>query len=307
MEVDFLKKKEKIETKGQTQKEEIARIIHELRLTYKLKDLLRKFNFPKSIYMYWQKRFDRTNKDADLEEKILDIRANHKNYGYRRIYDHLRNQGILINKKKVQRLVQKLKLQVKSFGRKSKYSSYKGHIGKLSDNLIKRNFKTPSPHQKITTDTSKIKYYTTDDKANTKIGKLYLNAFLDMYNGEIISYFISKRPTFKAILTLLEEAIKITSDCKERIFHSDQGWGYQVKQYTKILKKYGITQSMSRKGNCLDNAPMENFFGILKQEMYYCQTYKTYEQLKQAIDVYIKYYNEERIKEKLGYLSPVEY
>lgn len=128
-----------------------------------------------------------------------------------------------------------------------------------------------------------------------------------MYNGEIISYFISKRPTFKAILTLLEEAIKITSDCKERIFHSDQGWGYQVKQYTKILKKYGITQSMSRKGNCLDNAPMENFFGILKQEMYYCQTYKTYEQLKQAIDVYIKYYNEERIKEKLGYLSPVEY
>ena len=111
----------------------------------------------------------------------------------------------------------------------------------------------------------------------------------------------------QAILTPLKEAIEITRDCKERIFHSDQGWGYQVKQYTKILKEYGITQSMSRKGNCLDNAPMENFFGILKQEMYYGQTYKTYEQLKQAIDVYIKYYNEERIKEKLGYLSPVEY
>ena len=272
-----------------------------------MKDLLKKFNFPKSTYMYLQKRFDRTNKDAELEEKILNIRANHKNYGYRRIYGQLRNQGIVINKKKVQRLVQKLKLQVKSFGRKSKYSSYKGHIGKLSDNLIKRNFKSVKPYQKITTDTSEFKYYTTDDKGNTRIGKLYLNAFLDMYNSEIISYSISKRPTMQAILDPLKEAIKITSECKERIFHSDQGWGYQIKQYTKILKEYGISQSMSRKGNCLDNAPMENFFGILKQEMYYGQTYKSYEQLKQAIDTYIKYYNEERIKEKLGYLSPVEY
>ena len=257
--------------------------------------------------MYWQKRFDRTNKDADLEEKIIDIRANHKNYGYRRIYGHLRNQGIVINKKKVQRLVQKLNLQVTSFGRKSKYSSYKGKVGKLSDNIIKRNFKSLKPHQKITTDTSEFKYYTIDDKGNTRIGKLYLNAFLDMYNSEIISYCISKRPIIKAIITPLKEAIKITSDCKERIFHSDQGCGDQIKQYTKILKEYGITQSMSRKGNCLDNSPMENFFGILKQEMYHGKTYKSYEQLKQAIDVYIKYYNEERIKEKLGYLSPVEY
>ena len=129
-----------------------------------------------------------------------------------------------------------------------------------------------------------------------------------MYNSEIISYSISKRPTIKAILTPLEEAINITSDCKERrIIHSDQGWGYQINQYTKRLKEYGITQSMSRKGNCLDNAPMENFFGILKQEMYYGQTYKSYEQLKQSIEMYIEYYNEERIKEKLGYLSPVEY
>ena len=92
--------------------------------------------------MYWQKRFDRTNKDADLEEKIIDIRSNHKNYGYRRIYGHLRNQGIVINKKKVQRLVQNLKLQVKSFSRKSrKYSSYKGQIGKIVGNKIKRSFK----------------------------------------------------------------------------------------------------------------------------------------------------------------------
>ena len=129
-----------------------------------------------------------------------------------------------------------------------------------------------------------------------------------MYNSEIISYSISKRPTMQAILTPLEEAINITSDCKERrIFHSDQGCGYQINQYTQRLKQYGISQSMSRKGNCLDNAPMENFFGILKQEIYYGKKFYSYEELKETLEEYIEYYNKYRIKEKLGYLSPVEY
>ena len=128
-----------------------------------------------------------------------------------------------------------------------------------------------------------------------------------MYNGEIISYSISKRQTIKAILTLLEEAIKLTSDCKERIFHSDQGWGYQIKQYTKIIKEYGITQSMSKKGNCLDNARRENFFGILKKEIYYGAEFKNYEQLVLEIDQYIKWYNEYRIKTKLNGMSPVDF
>ena len=106
---------------------------------------------------------------------------------------------------------------------------------------------------------------------------------------------------------MLEKALEENKDIKDLTIHSDQGFHYQHSSWTKKLEKMNIRQSMSRKGNCLDNSPMENFFGILKQEMYYGQTYKSYEQLKQAIDVYIKYYNEERIKEKLGYLSPVEY
>ena len=119
---------------------------------------------------------------------------------------------------------------------------------------------------------------------------------------------ISKQPTLEPILKALNKAIEITNKKKEkRIFHSDQGWAYQIDQYTSKLESNDITQSMSRKGNCLDNSPMENFFGILKQEIYYGNKFYSYEHLKQTIEDFIKYYNEERIKEKLWYLSTVEY
>lgn len=259
--------------------------------------------------MYWQKRFDRKDKDELFEEKIKEIRKDNPNYGYRRIHAMLRRLGVLINKKKVQRLIQKLKLQVTNFARKSrKYYSYKGTVGKVAPNRIKRRFSTSVVHQKITTDTSEFKYYEADKSGNMQVKKLYLNPFLDMFNGEIISYSIASSPTLDAIIAPLEEAIKKTYDCKfKRIFHSDQGWAYQLKQYTNKLENNGILQSMSRKGNCLDNSPMENFFGILKQEIYYGNTFKSFNELKNTIEKYIKYYNENRIKAKLGYLSPVEY
>ena len=138
--------------------------------------------------------------------------------------------------------------------------------------------------------------------------KLYLDPFLDMFNNEIISYGIAKYPSANSILEAQAKAIKITADCPyRRTFHSDQGWAYQMKFYTKRLKNERIFQSMSRKGNCHDNAVMENFFGLLKQEIYYGVTYYSYKELKGAIERYIKYYNERRIKEKLGWKSPVQY
>ena len=259
--------------------------------------------------MYWQKRFDRANPNQELEEKIFEIRKNNKDYGYRRIYGELRKQGLVVNKKRVQRIMQKLGLQVTSFTRKSrKYSSYKGKVGKVAPNRIHRRFKTHIPHQKITTDTSEFKYYEIDEKGRMIIKKLYLDPFMDLCNREIISYGISQRPSAQSIMKALNEAIEITSDCKyRRTFHSDQGWAYQMKAYVHTLKEKRIYQSMSRKGNCHDNSIMENFFGIMKQEMYYGVTYYSYEELEIAIEKYIKYYNEQRIKEKLGWMSPVEY
>ena len=138
--------------------------------------------------------------------------------------------------------------------------------------------------------------------------KLYLDPFMDMCNGEIISFGIGKHPSAINVINALNEAIEITSDCPfRRTFHSNQGWAYQMKAYSHRLKEERIYQSMSRKGNCHDNSVMENFFGIMKQEMYYRVVYYSYEELKEAIEKYIKYYNEQRIKEKLGWMSPVEY
>ena len=140
------------------------------------------------------------------------------------------------------------------------------------------------------------------------IKKLYLDPFMDMYNGEILSYGISKSPSAASIMTALKTAIQITDDCPyRRTFHSDRGWAYQMKVYTQELEENRIYQSMSRKGNCYDNSVMENFFGVMKQEMYYGQVYYSFIELKESIERYIVYYNERRIKQKLGWMSPVEY
>ena len=287
----------------------MALVINSLRQKFKLKDLLSYISMPKATYMYWQKRFDRENPDKEIDEKILQIRKTHKDYGYRRVAGELQNQGYCVNKKKVQRIMQKLGLQVTSFIRKSrKYSSYKGKVGTVAPNRIRRRFNTYIPHQKITTDTTEFKYYEITAKGHMTMHKLYLDPFMDMCNGEIISYGIDRHPSAKNVMDALGQAIEITSDCKyRRTFHSDQGWAYQMKAYSHRLKEERIFQSMSRKGNCHDNSVMENFFGLLKQEIYYGVVYYSYDELKSEIERYIKYYNEQRIKERLGWLSPVQY
>lgn len=276
---------------------------------FKLKDILAVVGFPKATYMYWQKRFDRVDPNKELENKILELHTEHKDFGYRRMHAILRKQGYLVNKKKVQRIMQKLGIQVTSFTRKSRrYNSYKGKVGRIAPNRIHRRFHTSIPHQKITTDTTEFKYYEIDKNGRMTIKKLYLDPFLDMFNGEVLSYGISKTPSAASILSAQKQAIEKTSACPyRRTFHSDRGWAYQMSAYSRVLKENKIFQSMSRKGNCYDNSVMENFFGILKQEMYYGYAYYSFDKLKEEIVKYIKYYNEHRIKEKLGWMSPVEY
>ena len=259
--------------------------------------------------MYWQKRFDREDPDVELLQKIREIRKEHKDYGYRRLWGELRKQGIEVNKKRVHRIVQKYGMQVTSYTRKSRrFSTYKGVVGRISPNRVNRRFNTCIQHQKITTDTSEFKYYEPDEKGRVTIKKLYLDPFLDLWNLEVLSYGVSDRPSANSIMAALNEAIIATSDCRyRRTFHSDRGWAYQMGAYRQKLKANRIFQSMSRKGNCYDNSPMENFFGIMKQEMYYGQVYNSFDELKEAIDKYIRYYNQKRSKASLGYRSPVEY
>jgi putative transposase len=238
----------------------------------------------------------------ELEITIKKIFEDSKEtYGYRRIKMALKNIGIVINHKKVLRIMKKLGIKCVKFQRKTrKYSSYKGTVGSVAKNRVNRRFMTDRCHQKLTTDITEFK---------CKDGvKLYLNPVMDLFNSEILSFGISLRPTLDLAITPLKEAIEIVKDSKYRTtIHSDQGWHYQHRSWVKTLKKNNIFQSMSRKGNCLDNSPMENFFGLLKQEMYYGEVECTFEELKDKIKNYIYFYNTERIKQKLAGMSPVQY
>ncbi|WP_311482342.1 IS3 family transposase [uncultured Anaerococcus sp.] len=253
------------------------------------------------------KKRKRKKPDTEILEKILEIRKEHEDWGCKRIHGYL-SKTMHINIKKVHRIIKENNLQVETYHKRNgKYNSYRGKIGKVADNLIDRNFKSEKPHKKITTDTTEFKYYEKDKTGIYQIKKLYLNPYLDMYNSEIISYSISKKPNYAAIEKALYKAMQVTKDQKEVIYHSDQGWLYQIPRYVNKLKNNEIIQSMSRKGNCLDNSIMENFFSLIKQEMYNKKTFYSYEELETAIIEYIDYYNNRRIKEKLNYMSPVEY
>ena len=205
-------------------------------------------------------------------------------------------------------------LGLKAFNPKAKYKSYKGEVGKTCPNILLdqvvdevkhttkfvRNFTTTEVNQKWATDISEF---------HIAAGKLYLSPILDMHNREVISFVISRSPNYDQITKMLDIAFEKHKDLNGLIFTSDQGWQYQMQNYQFRLKEKGIIQSMSRKGNCLDNSLMENFFGIMKNEMFYGHEYEfeTLEDLEQAMIEYIHYYNNERITIKLKGLSPILY
>lgn len=233
---------------------------------------------------------------------ILESFEQHEGrYGYRRIHVELKAQGHKINHKKVQRIMNELNLKCVKFVRKSRYKSYKGTVGKVAKNRLNRRFNTPYALQKLVTDVTEFKC--------TNNEKLYLSPIMDLYNSEIIGFSMSKRPTLEFVMNSLKQVLPIIQErAKYRSsIHSDQGWHYQHNSWVKTLKQNNIFQSMSRKGTCADNAAMENFFGLLKQEMYYGEELMSYEALQKKMKKYIDYYNNERIKQKLAGMSPVKY
>jgi transposase InsO family protein len=269
----------------------------ELRHEFDLEVLLNQTNMARSSFYYHQKQSKLSDKYIAIKELILVIYQKHKGrYGYRRITDELQNKGIIINHKTVLRLMNLLGL--KSIIRVKKYKSYKGENGKIAPNILERKFKTEAPNQKWATDITEF---------NVSGNKLYLSPIIDMFNQEIISYELTERPVFNQVVMMLKKAFKKIPNNTNLLLHSDQGWQYQMSHYQHLLKEKGIIQSMSRKGNCLDNAIIENFFGILKSEMFYTQKFKSIEQLKKEIDKYIIYYNNERIKSNLNKMSPIKY
>ena len=171
-----------------------------------------------------------------------------------------------------------------------KYRSYKGEVGKIAPNLLKRDFHAEKPNQKWVTDVTEFSLFGE---------KLYLSPILDLCSSDLVSYTISDRPVLSMVISMLDKAFEKIPDGTNLVLHSDQGWQYQHKQYQAMLRKKGIRQSMSRKGNCLDNAVVENFFGLLKSELLYLQDFRSMEHFKNELIEYLDYYNHRRIKAKL--------
>ncbi|WP_410198232.1 IS3 family transposase [Acinetobacter baumannii] len=296
----YLKKRRALseaERTGTSRTATVTRFISELRQNYKLKYLLRASQMARSTYFYHEQRSKLNDKYSDLKQQIKMIYHKHKGrYGYRRITLALKNMGLTINHKCVQRLMQSMKL--KSRIRIAKYRSYKGDIGQVADNVLQRQFKADKPNQKWVTDVTEF---------NIRGDRLYLSPIMDLFNGEIIAFQTHRRPMYELVKNMLKDALTKLADHEKPIIHSDQGWQYQMRHYQRELAENGLTQSMSRKGNCLDNASMESFFGILKSECFYGEKFNSVEELEKTVKEYIHYYNHERIKVKLKGLSPVQY
>lgn len=238
-----------------------------------------------------------TDRYADIVRAIIAINVRHVGrYGYRRMTLALRKEGFALNHKTVRKLMKQNGLTCHI--RRKKYRSYMPGGGQASDNLLARNFKAESCGMKWCTDV-------TEFRAGEH--KLYLSVIQDLYSHEIVAWRTARRPSQRLVCKMLGDALKVNYRKEGIILHSDQGWHYKSLMWRAMLAGAGMTQSMSRKGNCLDNAVMENFFSHLKAEMYHRKKYDSVEVLRRDVVEYIHYYNNERISLKTGGMSPKEY
>ena len=249
----------------------------------------------RSTFYYNNK--EKPDKWAVERQRIAELYHQNKGrYGYRRLTLAMRNEGYVISGKTVRRLM--ADAGIKCLVRMKKYKSYKGEVGRIAPNLLERDFKSDVPRKKMVTDITEFHLFGV---------KIYLSTVLDLYNGEIIYYTVYRHPVMDMVKDMMVGTIAIIGNKTNAILHSDQGWHYQNKNYQNILKENNIRQSMSRKGNCLDNAVMENFFGLLKSELLYLHKFDSVEHFLEELEEYIRYYNQDRIKEKLNGMSPVQY
>ena len=254
----------------------------------------------KSSFFYGlQHQDDQNKKDQPLLDIIQSIfDKHHQKYGYLRVMYQLKKMGYRINKKKVYRLMKKLGLR--AVPKQRLYKSYRGTVGKIAPNVMNQSFETTGPYQKLGTDITQFR---------TAYGKLYLSPVIDFHTREVLAYDLSTNPNLAQIERMLNRLVKDHGpSIRGSMLQSDQGYQYQVKFYHKYLQNHGIIQSMSLKGNTLDNSPTENFFGRLKTEMYYDREheFKSLKELRESIHAYIRYYNQERIVNRLK-TNPVAY
>lgn len=251
----------------------------------------------KSSYEYAAKSAKKPENpdDSRIKEEIRAIwLRSKKRYGYRKITTALRSEySEKANHKRVLRMMNEMGIYAMLSGHGKGYSSYRGTVGKTAPNILRRDFHAVTCHQKAGTDVTEFK---------CSWGKAYLSPIIDFHNDEILAYAVSESPGLEMISDMLEMLYHDHPMTYNMVLHSDQGWQYQHESYRNSLREHGIIQSMSRKGNCLDNSKTENLFSKMKKEMFYGheKEFRSFAELKEAIDEYIRWYNNERIVERLG-------
>ena len=269
-------------------------VIYRHKDKYSISEMCRFFDVSRSGYYDYVKRMDIPAKDLPLAEKIKECQIkNGKTYGYRRVHIWLEKQGIHHDPKTILRVMQKYNLL--SVIRRKRYRNYGEHIHRYP-NLLNRDFKAERPNQKWVTDISYIK---------TGQGTLYLSVIRDLYDNSIVAYKTGTEQNINLVLRTIKAAKRKEKITAELQLHSDQGFQYTSQAYFNLTKSYGITPSMSRRGNPYDNAMAEYFFSILKTECVYRTKLRTYEEARLLIGEYIHFYNNERIQLKTK-LTPLE-
>ncbi|QGZ38061.1 IS3 family transposase [Pseudoduganella flava] len=294
MENAYLKKLQAFSSSPAPSTAEKAQVVQELRQDHPIAGLLKVAQLPRSTFYYQQSLLGKDDKYDGLKRAIKEVYERHKGrYGYRRITCAVRQAGEQVNHKTVQRLMGVLGL--KSLVRPKKYRSFKGEVGQAAANELQREFKAQAANQKWVTDVTEF---------SVAGEKLYLSPVLDLYNGEIVAFEMNQRPVFELVSSMLKKALAKLAPEDRPMLHSDQGWQYRMPAYQRQLRERQLVQSMSRKGNCHDNAAMESFFGVLKSEFFYLNKFDSVDTLRAGLVDYIHYYNHERIKLKLKGLSP---
>ncbi|WP_442545872.1 IS3 family transposase [Arthrobacter sp. KN11-1C] len=269
-----------------------------LKAGFPLPVLLQVAGLARSTFFYHQGRLQARDPQEALKAAVAEIfQKNQGRYGHRRIHTELAKQGWAVAKKTVLKLMRSLKL-VCEVRRKKRYYSYRGGQGTVAPNVLNREFAAKTPNEKWVTDVTE---FSVGDR------KLYLSPVMDLFDRQIISYAVGPSPNLNLTNTSLRKALATLERGQEPLVHSDQGFQYQHTSWRTLLEGAGATQSMSRKGNCYDNAVMENFFGHLKEELFHRVRFISTDALETALDEYIRWYNTERISTKLEGLSPVQY
>ena len=247
------------------------------------------------------RKSSRTTENEAIAEKIEQIHMENPDKGYRRINNDLRHDhNIHVNDKRVLRICRKkdikstIKYSNHGCTRRAKNPQY------IAENVLNRDFHAKAPNEKWLTDVTEFKWY-----EGTETHKVYLSAILDLYDRRIVSFVIGDRNDNPLVFKTFDKAVKVNPDAHP-IFHSDRGFQYTNRAFHQKLEKAGMTQSMSRVAKCIDNGPMEGFWGILKRERYYGNRFTSKQELVQMITNYISYYNNRRVQRNLGVLTPAE-